>query len=606
MPSDPAAEYRVRLGRSRDAFNDLSRKDARLAAARLAVFAAAAVVALLVWRADVASWWLAGPVAAFLALVVWHDRVLRARDRAAAAIAFYDHGLARIEDRWAGLGSTGEAFHDAHHPYEADLDLFGPGSLFELLSIARTQAGEATLARWLTTAADPDEIAARQQALQELTPALDLREHLAAATASARHQVEPPLLLAWATARPVLHPWGRAVAAAISTGTVLAALWLGTTGAITPLLVMLGLQSAFALPLERRVRGVLHGADRPARSLTALAPTLARLESETFTAPRLRVLLQRIEGGRAPASTAVGRLARLVEMHDWQHNVIFAPVGLFLLWGTHLAFAIEAWRKEHGAGVEAWLGSVGEFEAFSSLSAYAYEHPGDPYATIVAAGPAGEPAPALFDAAGLCHPLVPAAQAVRNDVRLIMPTRVLVVSGSNMSGKSTLLRTVGVSVVMAQMGAPVRATALRLSPLRAGATLRVQDSLHQGRSRFYAEITRVRELSDIARGNVPLLFLLDELFHGTNSHDRLAGATGVLRSLVEHGAIGLVTTHDMALAAMAGSLGDAAVNVHFEDWFEGGEIRFDYRLKPGPVSRSNALALMRAVGLDVTDYRGPA
>ena len=565
------------------------------------MFAIAAVVAVLVWRGDTAPWWLAAPAAAFLALVVWHDRVLRARKRAAAAMAFYDHGLARIEDRWAGLGSTGEAFHDNRHPYEADLDLFGPGSLFELLSIARTQAGEATLARWLTTPADTDEIAARQQALQELTPALDLREHVAASTASARHQVEPPLLLAWAMARPVLNPHGRAVAAAITAGTIGAALWLANTGSLTPLLFMLGVQSAFALPLERRVRGVLHGADRPARSLTALAPTLARLERETFTAPRLLVLLQRIEGHGTPASAAVGRLARLVRMHDWQHNMIFAPVGLFLLWGTHLAFAIEAWGREHGAAVETWLGSVGEFEAFSSLSAYAYEHPADPYPAFVAAGPAGEPPVALFDAAGLGHPLLPAAQTVRNDVRLEMPTRVLVVSGSNMSGKSTLLRTVGVSAVMAQMGAPVRARSLRLSPLRAGATLRVQDSLQQGRSRFYAEITRVRELADVARGNVPLLFLLDELFHGTNSHDRLAGATGVLRDLIANGAIGLITTHDMALATMAESLGGAAVNVHFEDWFEGGEIRFDYRLKPGPVTRSNALALMRAVGLDVTD-----
>ena len=601
MPSDPAAEYRIRLDRSRDAFELCSRKDARLAAARLAVFAATAVVAVLVWRSDAAAWWLAGPATAFLALVVWHDRVLKARDRAAAAMAFYDHGLARIEDRWAGLGSTGEIFHDTRHPYEADLDLFGPGSLFELLSIARTQAGQATLARWLTTAADPDEIVARQQALQELTQALDLREHVAASTASAGQQVEPALLLAWAMARRVVNPRGRSVAAAISAGTLTAALWLANTGSVTPLLFMLGVQSAFALPLERRLRGVLHGADGPARSLTALAPTLARLERETFTAPRLRAVLQRIEGRGVPASAAVRRLARLVEMHDWQHNVIFAPVALFLLWGTHLAFAIEAWRREHGTAVEAWLESVGEFEALSSLSAYAFEHPADPYPAIVAAEPAGEPPLALFDAAGLGHPLLPASQTVRNDVRLEMPTRVLVVSGSNMSGKSTLLRTVGVSVVMAQMGAPVRAASLRLSPLRAGATLRVQDSLQQGRSRFYAEITRVRELADIARGNVPLLFLLDELFHGTNSHDRLAGATGVLGDLIANGAIGLITTHDMALAAMAESLGGAAVNVHFEDWFEGGEIRFDYRLKPGPVTRSNALALMRAVGLDVTE-----
>jgi DNA mismatch repair ATPase MutS len=168
-----------------------------------------------------------------------------------------------------------------------------------------------------------------------------------------------------------------------------------------------------------------------------------------------------------------------------------------------------------------------------------------------------------------------------------------------MSGKSTLLRTVGVNAVMALAGAPVRAVSLRLSPVVVGATLRIQDSLLEGRSRFYAEITRIRTLADIAAGPVPLLFLFDELFHGTNSHDRLLGAQGVLRSLLDRGAIGLITTHDLALTAIADGLAARAVNVHFEDWFEDSAIRFDYRMKPGPVTRSNALALMRAVGLEV-------
>jgi DNA mismatch repair ATPase MutS len=177
--------------------------------------------------------------------------------------------------------------------------------------------------------------------------------------------------------------------------------------------------------------------------------------------------------------------------------------------------------------------------------------------------------------------------------------RLLVISGSNMSGKSTLLRTVGINAVLAQAGAPVRAASLRLSPLQIGATLRIQDSLQEGRSRFYAEITRVRALADVASGPIPLLFLLDELFHGTNSHDRLVGASGVLRSLLHRGAIGLVTTHDLALTSIVRALAPRAINVHFEDRFEGGEIHFDYRIKPGPVTRSNAIALMRAVGLDV-------
>ena len=188
---------------------------------------------------------------------------------------------------------------------------------------------------------------------------------------------------------------------------------------------------------------------------------------------------------------------------------------------------------------------------------------------------------------------------VPNGIRLWGHTRLLVVSGSNMSGKSTLLRTVGINTVLALAGAPVRAARLRMTPLALGATLRIQDSLQEGRSRFFAEITRIRELADRARGPVPLLFLLDELFHGTNSHDRLVGASGILRSLLDRGAIGLITTHDLALTAIADDLAPRAANVHFEDQIEGGEIRFDYRMKPGPVTRSNAIALMRAVGLDV-------
>jgi DNA mismatch repair ATPase MutS len=238
---------------------------------------------------------------------------------------------------------------------------------------------------------------------------------------------------------------------------------------------------------------------------------------------------------------------------------------------------------------------VGEFEALSSLATYHFERPADPFPVIDGAGGA------VFEGTGLGHPLLPASRMVRNDVRLGGGAHLLIVSGSNMSGKSTLLRTVGVNAVLALAGAPVRAHALRLTPVIIGATLRIQDSLQEGRSRFYAEITRIRALADRAGGSPPLLFLLDELFHGTNSHDRLIGAAGVLRSLLDRGAIGLVTTHDLALTAVADELSSRAVNVHFEDRFEAGEILFDYTMKPGPVTRSNAIALMRAVGLDVSN-----
>ena len=596
----PSAEYRARLVARRETHSRLTRIDARFSHARLAVFGAGLLFALAASRGWISHWWLALPVVTFGVLVAKHDRVARAREAAARAIAFYERGLARIEDRWAGTGDTGERFRDTGHLYAQDLDLFGPASLFELLSIARTQAGEETLARWLLAPADTRAILARQQATDDLAPRLDLREALSLAGIDVRASVHTDAVVAWAEGPLHLRGgWIRpaavmlTIAAIVTTG-----IWIAT-GNSTPLVAVVMLEIAFSLPLREKLAKALHGADVPARDLDVLAVVLARLEQERFTAERLTRLQSELLGaGPVRASASIRRLHRLVELHDWQHNLVFAPFAAAVLWGTHLALAVDAWRRVHGRDVREWLRIAGEFEAIASLSAYRYEHPDDPFPEIVeAATSAGRRG--IFDGVGLGHPLIPAARMVRNDVHLGHATQLLVVSGSNMSGKSTLLRTVGVNAVLAFAGAPVRAGSLRLTPLRIGATLRIQDSLQEGRSRFYAEISRIRELADLASGPLPVLFLLDELFHGTNSHDRVVGASGVLRALLDRDAIGLITTHDLALTKVADDLAPRAANVHFDDRFEGGEIRFDYVMKPGPVTRSNAIALMRAVGLDV-------
>jgi DNA mismatch repair ATPase MutS len=281
-------------------------------------------------------------------------------------------------------------------------------------------------------------------------------------------------------------------------------------------------------------------------------------------------------------------------MLDWRRNAFFAPISAALSWPLHLAAAIEGWRREFGPKVSVWLSAVAEYEVLSSLAAYAYEHPADPFPSFVEEGPA------RFDGTELGHPLVPAARMVRNDVHLTPQVPVLIVSGSNMSGKSTLLRTVGVNVILAMSGAPVRALHLTLTPLTVGATLHVHDSLQAGRSRFFAEIERIRAVADLTARTPKPLFLLDELLQGTNSHDRAIGAEALVRSLIDRGAIGLITTHDLALAAIADRSGGRAANVHFEDELRGGELVFDYTMRPGPVTDSNALELMKAVGLPVT------
>jgi DNA mismatch repair ATPase MutS len=265
------------------------------------------------------------------------------------------------------------------------------------------------------------------------------------------------------------------------------------------------------------------------------------------------------------------------------------------MWDVRFAFKLEDWRGQSGPAVGRWLRAVGEAEALSSLAGYAYEHPDDCFPSV-------EVGPVRLAATGLGHPLLPAERCIRNDVSLDSTAgpRVLLISGSNMSGKSTLLRAVGVNTVLALAGGVVRARSFTLTPATLAATMRVQDSLQAGLSRFFAEVTKVRAMLDIAanRKVPPLLFLLDELFAGTNSADRVAGAEGVVRALLQAGAVGFVTTHDLSLAAIAERL-PGAVNVHFCDGFAGGELNFDYTMRPGIVPHGNGLALMRAVGLEL-------
>jgi hypothetical protein len=628
-------EYPARQAARRASLDTLTSTDARLSHARLATFALGVLLALLAWNGVVSTWWLLAPVAAFVWLLRRHAQVLRARTLALRGVAFYDRGLARVEDRWVGTGEPGDRFLDEAHVYANDLDLFGRGSLFELLSLARTRNGEAMLARWLVGRADPPEIRARQAAVEELSLALNLREQLALAGADVRTSVDTVRLLEWAESAIPSPTAFRLTVWGFTAATLLGIVSLALTSAWWPLLVVMAGLTLLHRWFRHDMNVMLSASDpglaadfvadtltNRALELDIVSELLAHLERARFDADRLVVLRGRLDAGGLPASSAIRRLHRLSELYDSQKNTAAIPILLFLA-GAYtgqdwlldfalgvaallllarpvIALAVARWRSRFGARVREWVETVAEFEALSSLAGYRYERPGDVFPEVVTGDSAGA-ARAVFDGVQLGHPLLPRARLVRNDVHLAGDTRLLVVSGSNMSGKSTLLRTVGINAVLALAGAPVCASALRLSPLAVGATIRIQDSLLEGRSRFYAEIVRIRELVDIASGPVPLLFLLDELFHGTNSHDRVRGADGVLRSLLDRGAIGLITTHDLALTTIAEGVAPRAVNVHFQDWFEQNEMTFDYRMKPGPVTRSNAIALMRAVGLEVAE-----
>ena len=564
------------------------------------------LAAALLWSAlgsfATSPWWLLVPALGLAVLMSRHDKVIRAHETASRAVRWYEWGFERLQHRWTGSGETGERFLDDEHPYARDLDIFGTASVFQLTSTAQTASGEETLAGWLLAPSAPSVVRSRQQAVIDLAERPQLREDLYTRGVAARRAVDSAFLRQWATTP--LWPawrWVRVVGGVLAV-TLLAAAgaWLGgLLSGWVPVGVAV-FNAVVGTSVARSVMRILHTTAAPARELLVLAAVFARLREETYNSDRLRELHAALLSEDAEPVLVVRRLDRFIQMHDWQHNMVFAPFGLGLAWGPQCAAAVEGWRARYGPSVSRWLQTVGEFEALAALATYRFEHPEDPFPELVESS-----SPPTYDAEQLAHPLLPSAQAIANDIRLGEAPQFVIVSGSNMSGKTTLLRTVGVNGVLAQAGAPVRAQRLRLSPMNIGGTLRVQDSLLAGRSKFYAEILRVKQLVEIARAPGRLLFLMDELFNGTNSHDRVEGAHGVLERLVDLGAIGMITTHDLALAEIGERLETHARNVHFDDQLVDGELAFDYRLKDGRSTHGNALALMRAVGLGLRDSPAP-
>jgi hypothetical protein len=590
----PRTEYERRRAARQADVDALRAVDDRIGSAGLWGATAAGILLVIILLGLMSPVWILIPIGVMIVARLIHVRYDNRIQVLDAGVRHYDRGLARMEDRWAGQGRDGREFENPAHPYAGDLDLFGRGSLYELLCTAQTRTGEKTLATWLLSPGTPAAIRERQAAAKDLRDRLDLREDLARIGGDVAKGVKPEDLISWGAAPPELPSAIRLLARILTVASVSSiALFLGGVSpwplAVTILSILM-----FNWRVSGRVGRVVHLSERAERELDVLAAVLRRVGVETFSTPKLVGLQESMRN----AAAALERLAKVIQRLQSTRNELIAWLAGLFLWRSHCAFALENWRAEWGRDVPRWLEAVGEIEALGALAVYSYENPDDPFPEIREEG-------AWFEGEQLGHPLLPRRSCVRNDVRLGGSPKVLIVSGSNMSGKSTLLRTIGVTAVMALAGAPVRARKVAISPLVVGATIRVQDSLQAGMSRFYAEISRIKQLMEAASGPRPLMFLLEEVLAGTNSQDRKAGAEILIREFVARNAIGLVTTHDLALAGAVDALGSAAANVHFEDQLVDDKLVFDYVLRPGVVTKSNALALMRSIGL-LDGNSGPA
>jgi hypothetical protein len=596
----PAELYSRRLEELRKSQAVEQRRERTMGYSKLVIALCVAITAVMLINHPMALGPLLALIAVFVLLAVIQERATRKIRYGARAIAFYERGLARISGTWEGNGETGERFLDPMHPYARDLDIFGRASLFELLCTARTRAGEETLAQWLLRAAPVKEVLERQTAVGELGPQVRFREKLFSFGESVRLGLRPEALAAWGEHNPDFSSqW--TVGLTVMGGAWVASLvcWAVWDWPWFALFASL-LNFFYYLRLQGRIEQAANPVEKASADLKLLAELLALLENGKFSSPKLLQIQAQMRCEGIAPSAAIRKLARIAEYLESRRNQFARVIDLFTFWGAQLVFAAERWQREFGSSIRGWLDAVGEFEALTALAGFAYEHPEYVFPEFADEGP-------LFEAEGFAHPLLPDHNAVTNNLRLGDGLQLILLSGPNMAGKSTFIRGVGVSAVLAQCGAPVRALGLRLSPLQVGASICVLDSLSGGMSRFYAEIHRVKLICDLtldSEPTVPVLFLLDELLSGTNSQDRLEGTRLVLESLLERDAIGIVSTHDLALTQIPETLGERAVNCHFEDRLENEELIFDYKLKPGIVQTSNALKLMRSIGLGRLGVRG--
>lgn len=580
----------------------LNLRGERIGWARVACALAAALSVAAGWDGRWLSWGAGLTVGAalggaFLACVAWHRRVRVAARRAAILADLNRQSVARAQRRWHDLPNPTAPAEFEKAALARDLDLFGSASLFQLICTAHTPQGRATLARWMLEPAPPETVVERQRAVQELAAALDWRQELEyRGRRDGEKFGDPSGFLAWAEG-----PLWLADRRALSRYSLLAPLLplvlatLQGVGLIRGPWWALAALSNLALTMfaVKPIHDIFAQISAGEQSFARYAWLIEWIGKTPFDAPSLQQLKHRLGADGRDAATQLRTLQRRVTLTTLRSQMIYGVVQTLTLWDVHVLRSLERWQDTAGRHVRDWLAALAEVEALASLASLAHAEPTWSFVRFHA-----EP---RLVAKQLGHPLLAGGTRVANNVELGPPGSFLLVTGSNMSGKSTLLRSLGVNVVLAQAGGPVCAAQFTLPPLRLGASMRVQDSLEEATSYFLAELKRLKQIIDAASTGAPLyLFLLDEILHGTNSRERRIAVQAVLTRLLAQQAIGAVSTHDLDLADVP-QLKAAATAVHFRETIsdtpQGRTMSFDYQMRPGLATTTNALALLDMIGL---------
>ena len=603
----PEGFYRARAERFGEEAERAARPTGLVSNLRLlAILTALVLLAVAVFGRLV---WLAAPIvlllAAFVVLVVWHRRLRRRLEMARTMAAIQEEALARLERRWEAIPAPPAITAPREHPYASDLDILGPASLLHLVNTTTSPMGEAELGRWLLAPAPPEPVRERQTAVIELGADIELCQELEAAGRQARVAAggaspDPEPFLAWGEQPPpggAVLRWLALISPSLFWLTLI--LW-GVRVLPWPVWILfLAVDIGLAVGMAGGAERILSPVRQQEGRVAPYGAQLSLFQRREWAAPLLRGLADAARSGGRPAEQRLRSLSRIVAFSVPSTSLLYFPLLVLFLWNVHLATLAARWRRLDGRHVRGWLVALGEIEALASLAALGHREPAWTLPELV---------PDANEIVGtrLGHPLLDPAVRVDNDVRLGPPGELLLVTGSNMSGKSTLLRAIGVNTVLAGAGAPVCAASLRLPSLRLWTSMRIDDSLARGVSYFLAEVQRLKQVVDgineaAEDGSVLGCYLLDEILQGTNTAERTTAARAVLLHLAGRRAIGACSTHDLALARDP-ELSAAARNAHFQETIAtaaGGEttMTFDYLLREGVATSTNALRLMAAMGL---------
>lgn len=601
------SERRERLYLDRaSAFADQEKKAAATSSAvswlRVGVFVAGAVLAYFFFKSDNTTGGtlaILGFYALFILVMRLHSRLNFRHQQLRLLRQVNEQEVERLQGKLKNFDS-GQEFVDDHHPYTSDLDIFGHNSLFQLLNRSVTSIGKYKLATWLRKAAAPQEVLQRQEAVAELASDknLDWLQELVALPMHYKHDAESAAgFIGWFKDKAFFrqHGWLKPLLfiLPILTLAAIAGWFYGLSGwiAVGLLLVQYLLANQFTAERDEYYEKSI-GIYEAMRSYTK---QLQHIEQHQFDTLLLQALHRELTKSGTRSSESINKLANIIDFFSYRLSTLMAFfLNAMLMWDFVWMYRLERWKAQHLQQLEHSLEVLAEVEALASMAALQHAHPHF-------AVPQLSQVPFLYQATELAHPLIFSVEPVANDFQMQGMGHTIVITGSNMSGKTTFLRTVGINMVLALMGAPVCARDMTVTPAQVYTAMRTADNLAENTSSFYAELKRLRVLLELTEQGQPVFYLLDEILKGTNSRDRHIGAMSLIRQLHKRNASGLISTHDLELGAMEQELQGSVENYSFNSDIIGNEICFDYRLTPGLCRSFNASKLMQLMGIEIEE-----